>query len=736
MKKTLKRVFAALFAAVLLIAGVGAQPAQASAAEDGYTAFLMFTDRNWGFGNWDQTLASATTQVTGDGTYTVTLNASEVGGDGTTAASGAMVFCVDIVDAVTGMSATGKTFEVTDLKVTADGNDVAVDMSKIATGDIEEKGTYRIEIYNEYGSTVNDSPIDQNGLSFVDTLSVTFTVKTVDAPASESAAASAVIDNTAFLMFTDRNWAFGNWDATLASATTQVTGAGSYSVTLNATEVGGDGTTAASGAMVFCVDVVGLGATLAASGQEAKLTNISILADGAEVAVDASKIVTGDIEENGNFRIEIYNEYGSTVNDSPIDQNALAFAQTLTVNFDIEIGTMVKENTAFLMFTDRNWAFGNWDATLASATTTVAGDGTYTVTLNASEVGGDGTTAAAGAMVFCVDVVGLGTVVPDLTAITVSDVKILADGAEVAVDASKIVTGDIEENGNFRIEIYNEYGNTAADAPIDQNALAFKDTLSVTFTLGGIVYGAVEAEEEEVVENEIDLNGTFNAYLLLQTPNWTYRDGWNSANGIGSDNWGQFIKNNDTGETYGVVTDTVIAGNGTYTVTITDLGSIIADDFAAAGQDYFNILGVTTDIPYNQAITITNLVTKMDGKEIDKQDVAYQNPDDTDYFNLTVQNIWNSDRSSIAYYSAPTSKIEITFTVSGFAYDKEEDLSQDVTVDEPTEDVATPDDDTQTSAPAEEDGAPNMVVIIVVVVVVVVVAAVAGVLVAKKKKTK
>ena len=84
-------------AAVLTVGGlVFSQPVTAR-AESPYTAFLMFTDYDWAYGNWDANLESAKTSVTGDGTYTVTLNASEVGGDGTTGANGAQVFCVDIV---------------------------------------------------------------------------------------------------------------------------------------------------------------------------------------------------------------------------------------------------------------------------------------------------------------------------------------------------------------------------------------------------------------------------------------------------------------------------------------------------------------------------------------------------------------------------------------------------------------------------------------------------------------
>ena len=154
--------------------------------------------------------------------------------------------------------------------------------------------------------------------------------------------------------------------------------------------------------MVFCVDIVGAQAALDATNETFKVSDVKITADGADFAFDASKLVSGDIEDNGNFRIEIYNEYGSTASDPAFDPTALSFAQTLTVDFTLTRIEKPSETaaTAFLMFTDRNWAFGNWDATLESATTTVDGAGTYSVTLNADEVRGEAEGPAAGAMVF------------------------------------------------------------------------------------------------------------------------------------------------------------------------------------------------------------------------------------------------------------------------------------------------------------------------------------------------
>ncbi|MBR6359872.1 MAG: hypothetical protein IKS11_09530, partial [Lachnospiraceae bacterium] len=662
MKKMLKKVFAFVLA-FALFASLGVVR---EAKADDHTAFLMFSDRNWAFGNWDANLASATTSVSLDGgTYKVTLNAAEVGGDGNTAAAGAMVFCVDIVGAQAALDATGETFSLTGLKVLADGQEFAIDQSKVVTGDIEGNGNFRIEIYNEYGSTVNDPAFEATSLSFKNTLEVEFSLaKTVKLSKTAS---------TAFLMFSDRNWAFGNWDANLESATTVVDGAGTYKVVLNATEVGGDGTTPAAGAMVFCVDVVGGSNAMKEEGMKYELKGLKVLADGKEFPVDVTKVVTGDIEDNGNFRIEIYNEYGASVNDPGFVATDLSFANTLEVEFTLDVVVNSEPSTAFLMFTDRNWAFGNWDAELKSATTTVQGDGKYSVTLNAEEVGGDGTTPASGAMVFCVDIVGLANIA-DIENVKLSDLKILADGNEVQFDASKAVLGDIEENGNLRIELYNEYGKTVSDPGFDPTKLAFAKTLTVEFALSGIVYKAPEpAEPATSSAGPVDLDGTYNAYIGFQTPTYSFRNAFDDASygrGIlSADGVEYFMQvtgwdaDNNAIKREGTFVDAVIAGNGTYTVKAEGLD--LTGDFDS--QDYMNLIFLSTDIPNTGEVTISNISLKVDGKTVELPDAAQElNAESVDYMNVQLQSKWSkTGLAEIGAYHVPMTSMEITFTVSG-----------------------------------------------------------------------
>lgn len=64
--------------------------------------------------------------------------------------------------------------------------------------------------------------------------------------------------------------------------------------------------------------------------------------------------------------------------------------------------------------------------------------------------------------------------------------SIVVDGVEVAFDASKIKKGNVEnQTNNYRVELYNEYGDTKSDPAFDP-ALLTGDTITVNFTVKGL----------------------------------------------------------------------------------------------------------------------------------------------------------------------------------------------------------------------------------------------------------
>ena len=162
----------------------------------------------------------------------------------------------------------------------------------------------------------------------------------------------------------------------------------------------------------------------------------------------------------------------------------------------------VDQDQAFLMFTDSSWNWGNWNTKVNGGygnDALITGDGDYSVSIDAEgfqeyqENAGNKDfelSEADGACVLLVSIQNLcNSPNLDISDMVVSNVRIYADGEEVSHDNSKILMGNIEGNGNFFIEIYNSFGKTEDDPSIDLQSLAFKESLSVSFTLSGIKEG-------------------------------------------------------------------------------------------------------------------------------------------------------------------------------------------------------------------------------------------------------
>lgn len=142
------------------------------------------------------------------------------------------------------------------------------------------------------------------------------------------------------------------------------------------------------------------------------------------------------------------------------------------------------EYTAKLGFADTAWAVQDWESSVA-----VTGDGQYTLE----------STAVAGAADFGVFVVDIEQMFADAPEATAVLDKVEVDGSELSFDAAKIKYGDIEEKGNYRIEIYNQYGDTKNDSPVNQ-ATAIGSSVKITFTVSGLGGAAAAPAEEAPAE--------------------------------------------------------------------------------------------------------------------------------------------------------------------------------------------------------------------------------------------
>lgn len=186
----LKKIIAAVAAAAV---AVSTMAVNAFAAD--YTAKLGFADTAWAAQDWESSV-----QVTGDGTYSIE----------STAVAGAVDFGVFVID-IEGMFAENPEATAVLDSVEIDGAAIDFDAAKIVYGDIEEKGNYRIEIYNQYGTSKDDPGVNQ-ATPIASSVKVTFTVSGLGGAAADATADASAADTTA--------------EAPAADATTTSTGTG------------------------------------------------------------------------------------------------------------------------------------------------------------------------------------------------------------------------------------------------------------------------------------------------------------------------------------------------------------------------------------------------------------------------------------------------------------------------------------------------------------------------------
>lgn len=132
------------------------------------------------------------------------------------------------------------------------------------------------------------------------------------------------------------------------------------------------------------------------------------------IAVDNSKIVFGHLEsDKNNFRIELYNQYGSTASNQPFDPKSIVFDYSMELTFTISGLTgdaATKSYTAQLMCSSSDWSA---QVPEGMGSVTVQGDGTYTISYRPTAVYND-------VGVFCIDIVDMFSDIADSDAVTVT----------------------------------------------------------------------------------------------------------------------------------------------------------------------------------------------------------------------------------------------------------------------------------------------------------------------------
>lgn len=251
----------------------------------------------------------------------------------------------------------------------------------------------------------------------------------------------------------------GSWDG----ATTVVSGGskavGQYTVKLETTEARTNG-------KVYVLDLEGF----AAKYPKALVRIDAIKADGQDLKFDANKFHYGDIEDNGNYRIELFNIWGSgTAQNSPFrasggpgdaGEPALAFNHTFEVTFTVVSNTSDGTGVYTPTFNAvRGW--GEGEAQLfgyndGSTLKVVKSDkGQYSLENNQFDMTYEGSGFEGGTIMTFVEIADLYGFFPG-THSTLDEFYL--DGKAVSYDKSKVV--DANENPKYRLELFNCYAAT------------------------------------------------------------------------------------------------------------------------------------------------------------------------------------------------------------------------------------------------------------------------------------
>lgn len=138
------------------------------------------------------------------------------------------------------------------------------------------------------------------------------------------------------------------------------------------------------------------------------------------INVDNSKLDCGKLEEDkNNYRIELYNMYGNTTSDSPLDPNSIVFDYSMELTFTISGLTgdaATKEYDASLICTANGW----WPNYQGTSDVKIKGDGTYTIKLKPEA-------KYNGVIVFVIDILEMFSDItdPEAVNVTIDSLKIL-----------------------------------------------------------------------------------------------------------------------------------------------------------------------------------------------------------------------------------------------------------------------------------------------------------------------
>lgn len=228
-----------------------------------------------------------------------------------------------------------------------------------------------------------------------------------------------------------------------------------------------------------------------------------IKADGKSIAFNAQKFYYGDIERNGNYRVEIANIWGngttdnSTIEDNPFTKDGgktpaggpteLAFKKEFEVKFTIvSLGSnMAGKYDVKLITVNPDWD-GTWGTKVGEIEVKY---NKFSYSIEPTTINGkyENTTFANGAIMTFFEIADFPFMQPDMT---FNSIKI--DGTELSgYDKSKIV--NTNDGTKYRYELWNCYGATGKNGCAFgtrngdiMKELGFTSSVEISFTMNAL----------------------------------------------------------------------------------------------------------------------------------------------------------------------------------------------------------------------------------------------------------
>lgn len=249
---------------------------------------------------------------------------------------------------------------------------------------------------------------------------------------------------------------------------------------------------ACTGAMVFTLDFQ----AMLTRYPQAFVRIDEMKCDGNVIKFNANNFFYGDIEDNGTYRVELFNIWGKGAVDGKVLNSAFSNSQNVASDPAFHFGNSLE--ITYTVFTEGNGAGiytpnlvavnpswgGTWGYN-AGATFEVKYDNfQYSIVNPSLDIKYESTEHAAGAIMSFLEVADLYGLFPGMHA-TLDNLYL--DGSEVSFDAAKVL--DSNEDSKYRLELWNCYGATkqagcAFGTPDGDTIkeLGFNNSIEVKFT--------------------------------------------------------------------------------------------------------------------------------------------------------------------------------------------------------------------------------------------------------------